>query len=271
MSPADLVRLLGYEAEELPLCQEGIDLQREGRQVVSRVKDEVRAGRPALLWHAFTTAEWDVVCGFDEGSKRLFGHGSYAGLEGYASADELRTITCLDICPALGAILVGKKTGELRAREAEIAALKEAVRHARSTTNREKLGGKDWVFLEGLMAYDRWVSDFSGSSRKRFAGDSYCLGVYRSTHRAASAFVLEIADKHPQAADHLRRASEGFRAEADLLDQCVPLLGWESPEGPDAERDAQASRLLRQARGEYARGIEEIEGALALILPRLWR
>jgi hypothetical protein len=83
--------------------------------------------------------------------------------------------------------------------------------------------------------------------------------------------VLEIADKHPQAADHLRRASEGFRAEADLLDQCVPLLGWESPEGPDAERDAQASRLLRQARGEYARGIEEIEGALALILPRLWR
>ena len=44
------------------------DGERQARlqTLLERVKAELRAGRPAMLWHAFTAAEWDVVCGYDE-------------------------------------------------------------------------------------------------------------------------------------------------------------------------------------------------------------
>ena len=147
-------------------------------------------------------------------------------------------------------------------RQAELAALREAVRHARSRKSQEELNGGKWVFLEGLQCYDRWVTDFTSPEKKRGPGDAYCLGVYRSTHRAASEFMLELVPRYPEARAHLEHAAGHFAAEADALDQCVPLLGRESTPGPDAERNARAAVLLRQARDSYARGIDDIEGAL---------
>ena len=264
MEPWELITLLGYEVEFLPLSEEGTDRQRV-YEVLARVRDEIRAGRPAILWHAFTNCEWDVVCGFDDQAKLFLGRGSYAGREDYARADQLRTITCTDTCPALGAVLIGDKTGQLDVRQAELAALREAVRHARSRKGQEELNGGKWVFLEGLQCYDRWVTDFISPEKKRGSGDAYCLGVYRSTHRAASEFMLELVPRYPEATAHFERAAGHFAAEADALDQCVPLLGWESPPGPDAERNARAAVLLRQARDCYARGIDEIEGALRIL------
>jgi hypothetical protein len=258
MEPQELVKLLGYEFEYLSYG-ENADLKKSAYEVVSRVKDEVRADRPALLWNAFTTAEWDVVCGFDEENKRLFGRGSYKGLDGYAEEDEMRTI---DFRPTLGAILIGRKEGALDAHKAEVASLKEAVKHAHS---RKDEGGDKWVFLEGLQCYSRWVSDFSKPEMKRGPGDSYCLGIYRSTHRAASEFLLGLTSKYPEAAEHFRTAASQFTTEADMLDQCVPLLGWESPEGPDSERNVRATILLDRARESYTRGIGEIEKALDVI------
>lgn len=262
METKDLVKLLGYELEYLPLYGENIDLKKSAYEVISRVKDEIRADRPALLWHTFTTAEWDVVCGFDEENQRLFGRGSYIGLDGYAEADEMRTITCVDTYPDFGAILIGKKEGALDARKAEMAALKEAVKHAHS---RKDDGGDKWVFLEGLQGYSRWVRDFSKPEKKREAGDSYCLGIYRSTHRAASEFMLGLVPKYPEVTEYFTAAASQFATEADMLDQCVPLLGWESPEGPDPERNARVTILLDRARESYARGIREIEKALDVI------
>ena len=264
MEPRDLVALLGYEVGYLPLSEEGMDRQRV-YEVLARVRAEIRAGRPAILWHAFTTCEWDVVCGFDDQAKLFLGRGSYVGREGYARADQLRTITCTDTCPSLGAILIGRKTGRLDARQAELGALREAVRHARSRKGQEELSGGKWVFLEGFQCYDRWVTDFTSPEKTRGPGDAYCLGVYRSTHRAASAFMLELAPRYPEATAALQCAASHFAAEADVLDQCVPLLGWESPAGPDVERNAHAVALLRQARDCYVRGIGEIEEALRVL------
>ena len=117
MSTPELVALLGYQAEHISLADEGIDPQAEVHALIARVKDEVRAGRPAIVWHAFTNAEWDVVCGFDVASKEFIGRGSYLGVDEYARAEEARTATCVDICPPLGALIVGDKLGPLDARE----------------------------------------------------------------------------------------------------------------------------------------------------------
>jgi len=268
MEPQELIELLGYDVTYLPLYAEGegevraFDLEKAADDTIARVKEEIRAGRPALVWHAFTNAEWDVVAGFDDERHLFFGRGSYEGTDGYTEADQKRTITCLDICPALGVMLIGDKVGEFDARTAEIAALQEAVRHAHSTEGQDQLQGDEWVMLHGLLCYDRWIDDWRSPERTRTLGDSYCLGVYRSTHRAAAGFMRELAPKYPQAEAYLERAAVAFSVEADALDTVVPLLGWDAPEGPDRVRNARLVPLLRQARAGYAHGISEIESAL---------
>jgi hypothetical protein len=261
-SSAQLVRLLGYEVEGISLCADGVDANVAVHALLRRAQEEIHAGRPALVWHAFTTAEYDVVCGYDENEHVFYGRGSYAGLDGYATAHETRAQDCGNICPPLGAVFVGRKVGAFDARAAEIASLRFAVEHAHSQKNREKLGGQEWVFLEGLLAYERWVNDFSRPDKTRGAGDAYCYGIYRSTHRAAASYLAEIAGKYPTAQARLLAATQCFAAEAGILDQAQSLLGWQSPEGPDAERNQQAAELLARACANYRHGIDEIEASL---------
>lgn len=266
MNTQALPRLLGYEIEPLPLDAEGIDLQAEGAKVVARVKDEIRAGRPVLVWHAFTNAEWDVVAGFDDAQHQFFGRGSYAGLDGYAAADQLRMTKAVEICPAFGAILIGEKTGTFDARAAEIAALEEAVRHADTRKEIPSPSG-EWVFLEGVQCYDRWVDDLKADPKTAASiGSRYCYGIYRSTHRAAAGFLQELSTKYPEAREVLSHAAEAFAAEADALDACNRYLSWEAPDVLDAEAAAEAHRLLSQARNAYMRGIEGIGAALGMIM-----
>jgi len=100
-------------------------------------------------------------------------------------------------------------------------------------------------------------------------GDRYCLGVYRSTHRAAAGFLRKLAPKYRKAAAHLRRAAGHFAAEADALDALAKLPGmsWATPVKPDPKRNARAAELLTAARDAYAKGIEQIDRALRKIEP----
>ena len=66
MEPEGLVRLFGYEAERFPLGEKEAEVQARLPEMLRRVKEEIHAGRPVIVWHAFTTAEFDVVCGFDD-------------------------------------------------------------------------------------------------------------------------------------------------------------------------------------------------------------
>lgn len=267
IDPLELARLFGYQAEQFPLFDDTVKGDQPAPDellyaMIDRVKESIRSGRPVLVWHAFTFAEWDVVAGFDDERKIFYGRGSYQGLDGYAEASWTRPRGCLDICPANGAIFIGEKTGEFNAEKAELVSLNNAVAHAQSQKNADKMGGSDWVFLEGFLAYQRWINDFKSPEKTRGSGDAYCYGVYRSTHRAAADYLKELAPRYPATQDILLAASSSFNAEADILDQAESLLGWNSPEGPDPERNRQASIILEQAFSHYQRGIESIEEAL---------
>jgi hypothetical protein len=260
METAELAALFGYRVEVYPLSADGIDLESEVQKVLARVREEVRAGRPVVLWHAFTTAEWDVVCGFDEEEHQVYGRGSYGNMRGaeYVSAEETRTIKCLDICPALGAIFIGEKVGSYDARAAELAALREAVRHAR-TPGERPVGGtpeqqEKWTFRNGLAVYDWWVAHPP-------TGWDYCLDVTRSRHRAAAGFMREIAPRYPAAREHLDRAARRFEADADALDECLKTAAAKDVQ-PEAKQAALAE-TFRRARENYAGGIDEIERGLA--------
>jgi hypothetical protein len=234
--------------------------------IIAAVKDEIRTGRTAVLWHAFTFAEFDVVTGFNEDKGTFLGRGSYAGMdEAYAEEPQARTVTTAHIGGAPTAILIGTQVRDFDTRGAEIAALKTAVAHAHSQNNVDRLGGEEWVMLQGLACYDRWINDFRYPERKRGMGDAYCYGIYRSTHRAAAGFLHEIAPKYHNTQALLINAAQQFEKEADTLDAEPHLLGWGGPEGPDPERNARVVEWLSQARDYYAAGIDLIEQALNIM------
>jgi len=259
--PPELVRLLGYEATEAILGWRDDDVSAEMQALIPRIKESLRAGRPVPVWHAFTTAEWDVVAGYDDAKGVFLGGGSSAGLDEYAEAPQTRAQEATKICPAFGALFIGKKTGPFDARAAELSALREAVRHARDRTETHTPGRPD---LEGLRAYDRWTAKFQQPGAKRAGGDSYCHGVYRTTHRAAGDFLREIAPHYEPAKEPLLAAARAFHAEADALDSAGKLIGWESPT-EDAGRNEKLWPILARARDHYARGVAEVEKALASV------
>lgn len=264
IEPGDFIGRLGYEVARVPLAGKDAELAAAATQAVARVRQEIDAGRAALVWHAFTTAEFDVVFGYDSASGEFLGRGSYAGNDKpYAKARATRMSACGDICPPVGAILIGNKTGALDATAAELAALREAVRHAR-TPPATKPDGK-WAMFEGLACYDRWVEDFRKNPTRMPDGSQYCYGVVRSTHRAADAFLREIAPKYPAAQASLVVAATCFAREADILDAAEPLLGWKAPKELTPGHCRQVADALQRARDEYAAGVAGVEAALAAL------
>jgi hypothetical protein len=270
----DLLKLLGYQSQSFPPEGQGAAAQEREQEVLAQVRRQIAAGRPVLMWHAFTNYEWDVVCGFDEGRKELIGRGSYAGEDEYARAPETRPLRPASDIPLFGAIIVREKTGEFDARDAELSALEEAVRHARSP--RDRLMGEagshplPWRFAEGLSCYDRWIHSFRVDPQKvPDAGDRYCLGIYRSTRRAAGEFMRELAPRYPDARAQFERAATHFASEADALDECYAKLcgGWDGWHEPDPARGARAAALLTKARREYGAAIQQIERALERLDP----
>jgi hypothetical protein len=261
MSLPGLLTLLGYQYRESVLGWTGDveDARQNTVVLIPKVKDSLCAGRPVLLWHAFVDTAYEVVVGFDDTEGVFLGRHAYQRPEeGLAMAKQTRAQECAAFCPAMGAILIGQKTGSLDAKAAEMAALLEAVRHAHDQTTRTLPG------REGLTAYTYWVERFQKPDGRRGPGDSHCQRIYRSTHRAAGDFLNEIAPRYPSASGHLLAAATQFAAEADALDMASPLIDWGSPE-QDTGRNEKLWPILAQARDRYATAIGRIEEALPLL------
>ncbi len=275
MTAGDLISLLGYEAE-LVGFEDAADPKDLLPAVLARIKAEIRAGHPVLVWNAFTTAEFNVVCGFDEEKHELIGRGSYLGLDGYAAAPEGR-VAEHDVAPAIGAILIGEKTGTFDTRKAEIAALKEAVAHARGSS------ATLTCLPTGLACYDYWIAAYrnrgllvSAKTRdgKQDLGwvaaqtpnDFYPLSILPSTRQAAADFLREIAPKYPQAKAHLEMAAEHFARESAALEAARTVLGDRRKDLTD-DQCVRAAGYLSQARAMYLLAIEEIERALRKVEP----
>jgi len=256
MWPAELFRLMGYEATEHPCADEN------GKDVsdimIEAVKREIDRGRPALVWNAFTNAEWDVVCGYDEEAKQFVGRGSYTGSEDYAREPWDRT-KFSEIVHPFGAVLLGKKISEFDSRAAELASLQRAVAHGRKTA------GKDAQFYEyeGIQSYRKWAAIYGSKRADRQHADAYCCGIYGSVRRAAVAYLRMIAGKYDDAvAGHLREAASCFEHEAGFLSDAWPYLSWDSPWGVDEKRSKKVAPILAEAARWYEKGIVSLEKAL---------
>jgi hypothetical protein len=270
MTTLELLDLLGYEYESVGFGADP-DTKAQLPALLARIEDEIRAGRPVLVWNVFTTAEFDVVCGFDEEKHELIGRGSYKGLDGYATAPDTRPAEH-DVAPAIGAIAIGKKVGVFDARAAEIAALREAVAHARGISR------KLTALPTGLACYDSWIASYQhrgglvwaksrdgkqdlGYVAAQTPNDFYPLTILPSTRRAAADFLHEIAPGYPESNPHLEMAAEHFARESTALEAVRTTLGDRSTP-PTDDQCAKAAAYLSQARAMSTLAIEELERAL---------
>ncbi len=267
MSTDKLIDLFGYEHERLGVPAEGPEREVKMGEMIERVRDEIRAGRPAIVWHAFTYCENDVVCGFDEETGEFYGRASHAGLDEYARAHETRPLEGTEICGGPHAILIGEKTGSFDARAAEIAALREAVLHAHGASGTRMPSGP-----VGIECYDAWIAAYrnKGSFMAPNPPNApYLLSILQSTRRAASDFMAELAPKYPEGRAHLEAAAGHFARESVALKACADALA-----GPEKERSQEqyirAAGHLGEARAEYVLAMKEIARALRRIEPVSW-
>ena len=264
MTPQELIRLFGYDYTEFPYDDENKYKDGGLGNMIKAVCESIDNGVPALAWHAFTNCEWDVVTGYDEDEKVFYGRGSYAGRAGdYAKKPWDRTLGKF-ASEGNMALTIKRSANGFDKRSAEIAAIKEAVRHANDEENVDKLGGDDWVFLQGKAAYKRWADDFSKPDYKKGMGDSYCIGIYSSCRAQAGLFLRGIAPDYPDASGLLTQAAQSFEKEAEILGQLSPLLDWSAPE-TDAERNKKAAALLREVAEAYGAGIDLLSEAVPVL------
>lgn len=258
-----LIRLLGYEYREYHCF--GPNKENLMDEMVTAVRAQIDAGKPALVWHALTSAEWDVVCGYDEENKLFYGRGTNRGFDSNNCEPWDRAAMAVKICPAFGAITIGAKTDVLDARKAEIAALRDAVAHARTVKEKPEAGG--WYSYEGIQSLRKWSEAFSNQGKARDLADAYCFLVYRSTHGTAAGFLREIAPNYSAAASELLLKAAGIlEKEAKIFSQCSPYLGFDSPWGVDEERSRMVAPLLSETADLYEKAMENLEKALAIIV-----
>ena len=263
MSLQQLIELLGYDYEELPFSESSGDADLE--RMINAVRTSIDNDIPALVWNAFAPCEWGIVTGYDETEKIFYGRVPWRdGNDAYekSSWDKAKDEAGL---VGLLAIVIKNKSGSFVRHDAEISALKEAVRHANDLENTDKINSGEWVFLQGKAALNRWADDFSKPAKERGSGDSYCINIYASCHARAGEFLREIAGNYPSAASSLKDSAQSFDKEAQCLKEVFPLLTWSSPQGANADGNAKAYPLLKEASEHYARAIDMLESALMCI------
>ncbi len=251
MGPADLIRLLGHECREIPCF--GPAGEDRTAEMIAGIREEIDAGRPVLVWHALTSLEWDVVCGYDEEKGLFYGRGSYwcTDRDGYHAEPWDRAAKAAETCVALGALAVGDRTGDFDAESAELRALRDAASHAGTVKTEPEAGG--WYSYEGLQAFRKWAEAYASPGKDRDLADAYCFDIYHSTHAAAPVFLREIAGHFPGFPEKMfLKAAEHMEAEAAVFAECAPFLGWGSPWGVDEARSRAVAPLLAQAAEHYA-------------------
>lgn len=246
------IRYLGYETKYYPCFdKDGKDVTGE---MIEAVKKSIDNGKPALVWNAFSVAEYDVVCGYDNEAKQFIGRCALKGNDDYVREPWHRAKTC-ECAPSLGAIIIGDKVSDFNSKEAEINSIINAVQHARKKSENE-----------GISFYYKWANSYSKDGKERGTADSYCYDVYSSVRKAAVVYLHNLAYNYDGViCDSLHYSAASFEREANELEKAYPYISWESPWGIDEERSRNVAPILKSAAQHYEKGIEYLEKVLQLL------
>lgn len=236
---------LGIETE-LVAVERGDDDETNLAELFLRVREEIEAGRPCIVWGAGEGPQFGLVNGYRQDHYLVV---EPSGKRRQVRYDQLKAVW------RLAGIFFGERL-ETDRRSEERRAVIRAVRLLRGT-----VACFDAAYAAGARAFAVW-SDAVGRGRADYEGMVYNLGCYYELQLLAAGFCARLAKSHRQAASCLNEAARCFQNSFHRLEEVQQLVS-----GPDRLRqDAETiSRLLRVCGEENERAARELERAATLM------
>jgi hypothetical protein len=244
-------RAMGYGYEFIPRAKTA---EPEFRR---RIVESIRQGRPVLAEGIVGPPELGIIAGFDDNGNVLLGRSFF-----HDSREYYRKVDWYKDCHSL--LLIGEKTAAPSRLEILRQALEWAVQLVR--TPEMEWPGPQRVL--GLAAYDEWAAalrrdedfprdDLKALTPKCTVNKGVTLSGLIDARKAARAFLQDMVDVAPAAADELLAAAEAYEMEARVLTEAFKA----APDctDPPANRLRMADPQLRAAMAETVLRAKELD------------
>jgi hypothetical protein len=231
------------------VCQHPVKALREmeARALFERVKAEIDAGRPAVLWGTHCP-EFGVAVGYDGDDYLVCSFKSHE--EPRIRYDALQT-------PGGFYGLFLPPGPALDRRMVELEALHHAAAWMRGSD-----GSLGRTHTLGLGAYDAWIRCIERGDADEF-GHAYNLAAWQEGRKQAAEWLARIAPKHPAATTELERAAVAYLRAADRMEQACCITPFPGGGLANASNREKVAGLLRAAAEAETLGVEALESALA--------
>ncbi len=259
--PEPVLKTFGYKFQRIRRDSSDTKGIQEAWQ---KVKETLDAGKPVMCFDPIGGMGWGVIIGYDEeqGIYYVRTPGDEGVEPSSSPIDKFGRRSWLLI------YLIGEKTKDLDAREAELNSLRQAIQHAKS---QERAHAGD--YSPGFLGYETWIRFLESDEMERDPppwglNNWYNLYVLSHARPLAAEYLKTLAKKYgPKTAKHLTEAAECYSKESALfveLSQFFPK-GREQETLKNPENRSKAADLLKQALKLEKAAIAELEKALQAI------
>jgi hypothetical protein len=226
-------------------------------ECLSRVREAIDRGLPAMLFDVLQMPEYGLVVGYegdrlacltiDNPEVPRWMEAAEWPPEAHRAFTRADVIELLDLAPSFDR------------RRAEVASLRFAVQHFWEPPSRDM-----WL-QHGLKAWEFWIGVLRSSlplhGPEPGLGHSYNLVVLHRARRDAAAYLSELAAKYGEAPS-LQAAADRYGEVATLLAEATRALPFPGQNLAQAETRKALEELLRRAMAAERQGVEEIERSL---------
>ncbi len=238
-------RALGVEVELVAVAR-GDNDEANFTELFQRVREEIEAGRPCIVWGAGDGPQFGLVTGYRQDRYVVTGA---KGKREEINYDQLKAVW------RIAAIFAGERF-EPEYRREERKAVVRAVRLLHGT-----VACFDAEYFSGVRAFSVW-GDAVARGRADYEGLIYNLLCYYELQLLAAGFCVRLAKKHPQAAPDLKNAAHCFQNSFHNLEQAGKLASSPAEVRQNSEPIA---KLLRACGEQNEQAAGELERAFGLM------
>ena len=243
-------RALGIDTQLFTAPCNPRDDERNAAELFERVREEIDAGRPCVVWGAASSPEFGVVIGYRAEEYVVRSPSGPVALSVPARGLCAEGSFCLVTFGERGAAPTG----------ADRAALAGAV---------QLLLGRHPCYLpgysHGAAAFEAWADSLAGQPEmENAAGNAYNAACYAELQGFAAGFCTRMAGRNRAGATPLGEAAASLRASAANLGRLSALFPLPTGAGP-AGRAQVGARLLSECAGHVRAAAGALQRALALM------
>jgi hypothetical protein len=257
---------LGRDVQLICAPREPRSDARLSRELFDKVREQVDAGRPCLVWGAAGVPEFGIVYGYRDNCyvRRSMASCAAAGDKALGPNDypeEPLRFDKLESPGSFSAFMFGS-AHEADSDRAERAAMTRAVQLLRDRHPCYAPG-----YVHGIAAFEAWARAMDTPPEGlNPMGNAYNAQCYAELHEQGGVFLRRVAEHQERAAGLLSEAADTYEASARALGKVAGLFPF--PEGKGVEdpaRRREAAALLRSCRDSDSKTASALERALGLL------